>query len=66
MRLPILPTGIIKEAGRFFLDQAPNTSLVTTDLILAETWTFSTPIWEDFQRLPSGKPSEKRESPFYP
>jgi len=28
-----------KEASRFFLDQAPKTNLVTTDLILAETWT---------------------------
>ena len=27
-----------KEAGRFFLDQAPKTILVTTDLILAQTW----------------------------
>ena len=28
-----------QEAGRFFLDQAPKTTLVTTDLILSETWT---------------------------
>ena len=27
-----------QEAGRFFLDQAPKTTMVTTDLILAETW----------------------------
>jgi predicted nucleic acid-binding protein len=27
-----------QEAVRFFLDLAPKTSLVTTDLILAETW----------------------------
>ncbi|MEW6187307.1 MAG: PIN domain-containing protein [Thermodesulfobacteriota bacterium] len=28
-----------KKASSFFLDQASKTSLVTTDLILAETWT---------------------------
>lgn len=28
-----------KEASRFYIDQVPNSSLVTTDLILAETWT---------------------------
>jgi uncharacterized protein len=28
-----------KEASHFYIDQVPNSSLVTTDLILAETWT---------------------------
>ncbi len=37
-RLPTRQTGIIRKPGVFFWTRRPKTILVTTDLVLAETW----------------------------